>query len=102
MASSRAAYQKAWAQRNAEHLKQYHAELYAQRKEARRYVDEVVVAELVAGRFGGKATKTERKVAVAACLMRGFSNVETARRIGVSVKTIERHRRAARDEVGNR
>jgi hypothetical protein len=101
----RRATRKTWDAKNLTrrraYKKAYNQARSAERSEIRRYVDDVVVAELVAGQFGGKATIHEKRVALDLCRMRGFTIADTARRVGVSTRTVERHRKATREVVSD-
>lgn len=75
----------------------------AVRGEARRYIDDVAVDRLADGEGAG-ATISEKHAALRLCFVRSYSNVETARRVGVTVRTVERHRakwKASLDQVGH-
>lgn len=61
-----------------------------------RDVDEVVVLRLKTGGYTGRATAAELRRAVVELQREGLSIHNTARRLGCSSRTVQRHRVAAR------
>lgn len=60
--------------------------------------DEVAVLRALRGEHVDRLNFAERPVAIALLTRRGHSAPEIARRIGVSARTVERHRARARQE----
>lgn len=61
------------------------------RGEARRYIDWVLVDRLAAGRSNERGTIHEYRAAMDRCLTNGLSIRETALRVGVCERTVERY-----------
>lgn len=92
----RRAAQRAWYVKNREHrrayMNRYDTARRAEQRNAKYYLDDVVVDELASGQFWGRASLHERRAAADICFVRGFGIAETARRLGVHEVTVKRYK----------